>query len=130
MAIDRNSAQPLQAQVADDIRRRITQGEFAAGDRLPALRALTAEYEVAEMTVHTAIRELQRDGWLHSSRGRGTFVSENIEESIRQVAATEAAGIDALRTEVAELRVRVERMEAAIILRAGTTGSPDESSNG
>ena len=62
VAIDRGNAQPLQAQLADDIRRRIREGEFGAGAKLPPLRALTAEYDVAEMTGHAAIRELQREG--------------------------------------------------------------------
>lgn len=102
--------------MADDIRRRIAAGEFPAGGKLPALRALTAEYDVAEMTVHAAIRELQRQGLVVSSRGRGTFVSDNIEEldvgggssqqSPLQLQVTE------LRAAVDDLAARLESLES------------------
>jgi DNA-binding GntR family transcriptional regulator len=107
--INRDSAQPIQAQLVDDLRRRITEGEFAPGDKLPPLRALTAHYGVAEMTVHAAIRELQRDGLVVSSRGRGTYVTDDTAE---QPAADETDGIEELRAEVADLRARVERIES------------------
>ncbi|WP_432882562.1 winged helix-turn-helix domain-containing protein [Kribbella sp. CA-245084] len=115
MAIDRSSAQPLQAQVAEDIRRRIRTGEFAPGAKLPALRALTTEYDVAEMTVHAAIRELQREGVVISSRGRGTFVSDDIDvPALTGVydQTTPEAQIADLRETVAMLTARVERLEA------------------
>lgn len=118
MAIDRENAQPLQAQVADDIRRRIAAGEFGAGAKLPPLRALTAEYDVAEMTVHAAIRELQRQGIVISSRGRGTFVSDDIagkdlfEASGVYDQTSPEAHIADLRRIVADLADRVDRLES------------------
>ncbi|MEV8377836.1 winged helix-turn-helix domain-containing protein [Kribbella sp. NPDC056861] len=118
MAIDRENAQPLQAQVADDIRRRIAAGEFSAGAKLPPLRALTTEYDVAEMTVHAAIRELQRQGLVISSRGRGTFVSDDIDgkdlsgtPGVYDPTSPEAQ-IEELRRIVADLVVRVDRLES------------------
>ena len=115
MAIDRSSAQPLQAQLAEDIRRRIRTGEFAPGAKLPPLRALTTEYDVAEMTVHAAIRELQREGVVVSSRGRGTFVSDDINvpalTGVYDQTSPEAQIAD-LRETVAKLTDRVARLEA------------------
>jgi DNA-binding GntR family transcriptional regulator len=119
VAIDRESAQPLQSQVADDIRSRIAAGEFGPGDKLPPLRALTSQYDVAEMTVHAAIRELQRQGVVISSRGRGTFVSETIGE----VDPTETASgvgdglstqaqLDELRDMVRSLAARLDSLES------------------
>lgn len=49
-------------------------GEYSLGERFPSLRTLASEYEVAELTVHAAVRELQREGVLESVIGRGTFV--------------------------------------------------------
>lgn len=112
MAINRNDASPLHVQVADDIRRRIATGEFAPGDKLPSLRSLTSAYEVAEATVHTAIRELQRTGLLVSTTGRGTFVTDNVEAIER---AGSGGEVDALRSEVADLRRRVESLESHVV---------------
>ncbi|GAA2797229.1 GntR family transcriptional regulator [Kribbella solani] len=115
MAIDRDSAQPLHAQLADDIRRRIHTGEFAPGTKLPALRALTAEYAVAEMTIHAAIRELQREGLVMSSRGRGTFVSKQATVPAAEAGpgeTSEGAQLTELRRMVEDLAERVESLEA------------------
>lgn len=112
VAIDRGSAQPLQAQLADDIRRRIRTGEFAPGAKLPPLRALTTEYDVAEMTVHAAIRELQREGLLVSSRGRGTFVSEDVSSLEDVQPSSVEARLSELRKTVEDLAARVESLEA------------------
>ncbi|GAA1571688.1 hypothetical protein GCM10009789_26550 [Kribbella sancticallisti] len=113
MAIDRSSAQPLQAQLADDIRRRIRAGEFPPGAKLPPLRALTTEYDVAEMTLHNAIRELQRDGLLVSSRGRGTFVSEDLSGLDLEGAQPSVQDqLAELRRTVEDLTVRLETLES------------------
>jgi DNA-binding GntR family transcriptional regulator len=113
VAIDRGSSQPLQAQLADDIRRRIRAGEFTPGAKLPPLRALTTEYDVAEMTVHAAIRELQRDGLLVSSRGRGTFVSEDVSAlDVADAPPPMEAQLTELRKTVEDLAARVESLEA------------------
>lgn len=77
------------------------------GAKIPSLRTLAEEYGVAELTVHSAIRELQHAGVLESSTGRGTFVR-------RVPDAAEPSNEDtiaALRAEVADLRGRVEALE-------------------
>lgn len=96
-------------QVAQDLRRRVASGEFEPGSKLPALRTLAVAYEVAEVTAHTAIRELQREGLLESTAGRGTFVTADPSAIAR---AKETRGdMEALRAEVADLRARVDRIE-------------------
>jgi GntR family transcriptional regulator len=118
MAVDRANSKPLQAQLAGDIRRRITAGEFSAGDRLPPLRALTAEYGVAEMTMHAAIRVLQRQGIVVSSRGRGTFVADDVAtfDLVNGIQSDERASVqtqlDELRSAVRHLAARVDSLES------------------
>jgi DNA-binding GntR family transcriptional regulator len=114
VAIDRESAQPLQSQVADDIRSRIAGGEFGPGDKLPPLRALTSQYDVAEMTVHAAIRELQRKGVVISSRGKGTFVSETAGE-VDPATALPGSGDDpSTQAQLDELRAMVHGLSARL----------------
>ncbi|HWD00955.1 GntR family transcriptional regulator [Amycolatopsis mongoliensis] len=105
MPIDQQGAQPLGAQIRDDLVRRIRAGEFALGEKIPSLKALAGTYNVAELTVHNAIRELQHAGVLESAAGRGTFVRSLPDES------APADDVAALRAEVADLRRRVEELE-------------------
>jgi DNA-binding GntR family transcriptional regulator len=107
MAIDQQGAQPLGAQIRADLVRRIQAGEFAIGQKIPSLRALAAHYEVAELTVHNAIRELQHSGVLESASGRGTFVRRVPEVGERSTSEE----IAALRAEITELRERVTALE-------------------
>lgn len=69
------ASEPKYAAIASDLRARIDDGEYAPGDRLPAQHALAAEYAVTLMTLRQALAELEREGVVHASKGRGTFVS-------------------------------------------------------
>lgn len=59
-------------QVADDVERRITEGEIEA--KLPAERDLAEEYGVAYTTVRHAMGVLRERGVIITRHGRGTFV--------------------------------------------------------
>jgi GntR family transcriptional regulator len=109
--MNRNDASPLHEQVASDLRRRMEVGELSGGDKLPSLRALAATYGVSEVTAHTAIRELQRESLVTSVPGRGTFVQQDAAARVA-AAGGESGEVAALRQEVADLRQRVEAIEA------------------
>lgn len=73
--LDRQSSQPLYIQVAQNIRRRIRSGALPPGTRLPTVRDLAQQLGVTRLTVHNAYSDLQADGWVEATVGRGTFVS-------------------------------------------------------
>lgn len=54
----------------------ISSGSYQAGDRLPAVRALAAQLDICNNTVSRAYMDLERDGYVSSRKGRGTFVAE------------------------------------------------------
>lgn len=60
--------------VAEDIRR----GRLRSGDELPGSRTLATSLGVHRNTVLAAYRELEAEGWIATSRARGTFVSPSI----------------------------------------------------
>ncbi|HVS42587.1 MAG TPA: GntR family transcriptional regulator [Candidatus Dormibacteraeota bacterium] len=73
-ALDRSSPLPLWAQLVDELRRRLADGELSG--RLPTEPSLAADYRVSRQTVREAIRRLREAGLLTAERGRGTFVRE------------------------------------------------------
>ncbi|MFD2024035.1 MULTISPECIES: GntR family transcriptional regulator [Promicromonospora] len=76
MAVSGTQAPSIKARIADDLRRKIVDGELAPGDRLPTLVTLTEAYKVAPMTVREALGILKNEG-LVISRGRhGTIVRD------------------------------------------------------
>ena len=52
----------------------IMSGELAAGELLPSMRALAKSTHVSVITVQRAYEELQRDGFIETEIGRGTYV--------------------------------------------------------
>lgn len=62
--------------VADDLERRITEGEFPPGGKLPPEHALAEEYEVSySPTMRHAMQLLRDRGLIVTIWGRGTFVA-------------------------------------------------------
>ena len=76
MDLDRKSGVPYYIQLKEQIRRRIAQGAWTAGTKLPTERELAESLAVSRNTVSQAYKELESEGILSSSRGRGTFVAD------------------------------------------------------
>ncbi|RFU42854.1 GntR family transcriptional regulator [Actinomadura logoneensis] len=63
--------------IADDLARRIEEGEFAAGERLPTEEQLMVDYDNASRnTIREAVKILKARGLVETTQGRGTFVLE------------------------------------------------------
>ncbi|MBF9131865.1 winged helix-turn-helix transcriptional regulator [Plantactinospora sp. S1510] len=63
--------------IAQDIRDKITSGEYKPGDKLPSLRELIAIYDVSAEPVRSALLILQAEGLLEGHQGKGVFVTES-----------------------------------------------------
>ena len=70
------SNEPLQSQIARQLRAKILAGEVPAGDVLPSIRALARQTRVSVITVQRGYETLEREGLIHSRRGKGFFVSD------------------------------------------------------
>ena len=78
MDLDRKSGIPYYVQLKEQVRRRITQGVWSAGTKLPTERELAESLAVSRNTVSQAYKELESEGILSSARGRGTFVADTL----------------------------------------------------
>lgn len=75
--LDPDSGAPLYQRLADAIRLAIESGELARGSRLPTVRALSSEQDIAGGTIRQAYDLLAQSGHLTMTRGKGTFVRES-----------------------------------------------------
>ncbi|WP_346092664.1 winged helix-turn-helix domain-containing protein [Streptomyces olivaceiscleroticus] len=73
---------PRWQQVADVIRRRITDGTYAPGARVPSVLALSAEFGIATSTAQKVHRGLRAEGLIHTRHGTGSFVSQSLSEDL------------------------------------------------
>jgi len=62
--------------ISSDLRKRIADDEFSLGQRLPSQHAMADEYGVTVMTLRHALAQLESEGLVYASKGKGTFVSE------------------------------------------------------
>jgi GntR family transcriptional regulator len=63
-------------QVAEDLRRLITSGELAAGERLIPEARLATHYRVSVPTLREALELLRAEGLIDKFQGRGNFVRQ------------------------------------------------------
>ena len=104
MALNLGDPRPSYVQLADLLRRAITDGTYKAGDRLPAVRKLAVDHGVAYATAAKSVDVLQREGIVISRPGLGTVV--------REVDA--AAAPLSIQDQLDDLRSRVERLEQQV----------------
>lgn len=76
-----HSDEPLQSQIARQIRAKILAGDLPEGDALPSIRALASEQRVSVITVQRAYERLERDGLIQSRQRRGFFVAAISDQS-------------------------------------------------
>ena len=69
---------PLYYQVEESIRKRIENGTFLEGEKIPPEAELEKEFNVSRITVRKAVDNLVQDGLLKKQRGIGTIVTKNL----------------------------------------------------
>lgn len=73
--ISNNANKPIYEQITSQIKAMIMSGQLQAGDAIPSMRALAKSIHVSVITVQKAYEDLQRDGFIETTVGRGSFVS-------------------------------------------------------
>lgn len=72
--ISNNRDKPIYEQIVSQIKNMVMSEELVAGDNLPSMRSLAKSIHVSVITVQRAYEELQRDGFIETEIGRGTYV--------------------------------------------------------
>jgi transcriptional regulator, gntR family len=80
IVISNNTGKPIYEQITTQVKAMIISGELKAGDAIPSMRALAKSIHVSVITVQRAYEELQRDGFIETTVGRGSFVSAQNKE--------------------------------------------------
>lgn len=95
--ISNADGKPIYLQIADQIKTQILEGRLKEGEMLPSMRNLALELRISFMTTKRAYEELERDGFIESYTGKGSFVKAQNAELFReeQIKAIEALLVDA-----------------------------------
>ena len=82
--ISNSSGAPIYEQICAQIKAKIISGELAEGDALPSIRLLAKELRISVITTKRAYEELEREGFLVTFPGKGSFVAGKNLELIRE----------------------------------------------
>jgi GntR family transcriptional regulator len=88
--ITNSSGEPIYMQIVTQIKEQIISGKLQEREMLPSMRNLAMQLRISVITTKRAYEELEREGFIESYSGRGSFVkAQNIEllreEQLRQI---------------------------------------------
>lgn len=114
--ISNASGKPIYEQIVGQIKDLILSGALREGDALPSMRLLAKELRISVITTKRAYEDLERDGFIETVAGKGSFVARKNVEFLREECLRRLE--DAL-TEAVELAKRggVSCAEACELLR-------------
>ena len=97
--ISNSSGQPIYEQIVSQIKGLIISGELNEGDALPSMRLLAKELRISVITTKRAYEELEREGFITSMTGKGSFVASKNTNLIKEVTFKK---IEASMTQIVE----------------------------
>jgi len=76
-SVDPRSGVPIYLQLIEQVKRLVAMGALTAGEQLPTVKQLAMDLTINPNTVSRAYHDLEREGVLETTPGRGSFVRPN-----------------------------------------------------
>ena len=112
---------PIYEQIARQIKGMVLNGTLKEGDALPSMRLLAKELKISVITTKRAYEELERDGFIVSMTGKGSFVAGTDTELLKEARQKELEQtMEELVAQAKELGLSLEElMELMTIIYRG-----------
>ena len=81
LTVNFSSRTPVYQQLYDDVVRLVSLGVFKSNKKLPPVRTLATELGINPNTVQKAYKMLENDGYIYSTVGRGSFISDKLNQN-------------------------------------------------
>ena len=82
--ISNSAGKPIYEQITSQIKEMIMNGTLKEGDALPSMRNLAKQLRISIITTKRAYEELEHDGFIESFTGKGSFVSRQNQELMKE----------------------------------------------
>lgn len=121
ITLDENSGVPIWMQLRNRLVYLVVSGTVAPGSKLPTVRDLSSFLSVNYNTVSKVYRDIEKDGYVITRRGKGTFVAEVNSEGFQAADAKAAIDllVDTFLEQAKELGLSESDAAAAVAHRAG-----------
>ena len=87
--ISNSSKLPIYEQIVNSIKEEIINGTLEPNEKLPSIRSLAKDLNISVITTKRAYEELEKEGFIETVIGKGTFVSGSNSERLREAAMAE-----------------------------------------
>jgi len=81
--LSKDSREPIYHQIEEQIKALIAGGHLQTGSPLPSIRILSKDLEISVITIRRAYQNLEHQGFIKTTQGKGTFVAE-VEEAMKE----------------------------------------------
>lgn len=118
ISLNYRDARPIYEQVKDGLRHLVVTGAMLPGEKLPSVRSLASSLAINPNTIQRAYEALEREGYLYSVTGKGSFVAQrqDVDDGRRQMLLKQfdeaAAELLFLGMSMEELSARLSNGEA------------------
>lgn len=85
IVISNSVEEPIYEQIVNQIKNQIMVGELAADEMLPSIRNLAKELQISVITTKRAYEELEREGYIATVPGKGSFVAAQNKEILKEM---------------------------------------------
>lgn len=85
IVIANNSKEPIYEQIKRQIKESILRGELQENEPLPSIRQLAKDLHISVITTKRAYDDLEREGFIVSFVGKGSFVAGHNRELLREM---------------------------------------------
>lgn len=82
--ISNTKEEPIYLQIVNQIKEQIIKGELAESEPLPSIRSLAKELNISVITTKRAYDELEKEGFIVTVPGKGSFVAPINHDMLRE----------------------------------------------
>lgn len=82
--IKNSSDEPIYEQISEQIKNQIVSGKLIEGEALPSIRKLAKELQVSVITTKKAYEKLEKESFIDTVTGRGTFVAAQSRQLLKE----------------------------------------------
>ena len=93
LIISNSSNTPIYEQIKEQITNKILSNELKTGELLPSIRSLAKDLRISVITTKNAYEELEREGYVETIPGKGTYVANKNKEMIREEQLQKVEGL-------------------------------------
>ena len=114
--IDYRDHKPIYEQITERLKELILKGVLEPDSQLPSVRNLAVDLSINPNTIQRAYSELERQGYIYSMKGKGSFIAAN-DRLIREKRSELLQSLDKLVKEAVELGITREQLMERIMER-------------